>query len=496
MATPVLVRREDIWRYFPVNSVQLGRGANGADRHGIEWHRKKLTDMAASRGIRDIERFKAELTPEIIAALSASPSWVVEAPPPGTQYIAVIAMKFRRNNATRRNNAAAAPRVNATRRWNRSPPKKTKTPTPPANTRRRNSPPKVNSTRKNEVYSAEQLVRKARAIINKASDDNIEKLSTQFVSLVPKKDSDFKELIEMMFEMILDTQAYHPLLIRILQKMDEVHDTRPYPKKPSEAIAKLLYKRAKKEPIYVELEMKANNSNNGLTNSAETRIMNEKRFFRSCMMFVGYMYREGMLKFKKLKKIVKAKMETIDDEDYRIQDTSIQTIVFVLIRAGKALEEEGGDEAEFVEKVKKVLKKTAESVSRHLIKSLCLEFLDAAENDYKIKAGMPWTVGAPKGDIRKAKAAAAPAVAGLGEDIAELWRRFPLDVKEVEAGKWVVKFHNKKLQERYERESSRYKSAANFQSALTKHILDLIDNSKYWKRGAPMAGAIVTVVSK
>jgi hypothetical protein len=55
MTTPVLVRREDIWRYFPVNSVQLGRGANGADRHGIEWHRKKLMDLAYERGTRDIE---------------------------------------------------------------------------------------------------------------------------------------------------------------------------------------------------------------------------------------------------------------------------------------------------------------------------------------------------------------------------------------------------------------------------------------------------------
>lgn len=39
---PILNLRKDIWTHYPVNLVPLGKGSDGAERHAIVWHRKRL----------------------------------------------------------------------------------------------------------------------------------------------------------------------------------------------------------------------------------------------------------------------------------------------------------------------------------------------------------------------------------------------------------------------------------------------------------------------
>jgi hypothetical protein len=185
--------------------------------------------------------------------------------------------------------------------------------------------------------------------------------------------------------------------------------------------------------------------------------------------------------------------------DYRLQDAAIQGLLFVLIRAGRRMEAEGGAAAGQLEGLKTDIRGLSESVRRGAIKSLCLDFLEAAAEGYTIKEGKPWAVGAPKDAIQALKPAApaapvAPAAEGLGSDIAELWRRFPLDVKQ-QGNMWVIRFHMKKLGERFAREAGRYRTQADLESALSKHVLSLIDNSRYWKRGPVVPGALVTVVA-
>jgi hypothetical protein len=139
---------------------------------------------------------------------------------------------------------------------------------------------------------------------------------------------------------------------------------------------------------------------------------------------------------------------------------------------------------------------------RGYIRSAATDFIEAVDGGFMIKEGMPWTIGAPKTDVKVRPAAVAATrqaqapAAGLGEDIGELWRRFPLDVKQ-DGPLYLVKFHRKKLADRLAKET-RFKSAADLEAALTKQVMGLIDASKHWKRGPAVgdAGVFVSIVKK
>ena len=498
MAIPQLKLRKDVWTYFPVNMDAMGRGANGADRYGIEWHNMKVRSAAASEGI-SAEFYKQRTLPVLIKALRDSTAWTVEAPPPGGRFIAVIAMRF--------GGPVAAPPRNATRRLspkrNASPPKNRKASKSPkaSPTRKASKSPKASPTRKASParLSGNALIKKARGILNILADSTVDRLSTEFANtIVPKTDADFAALMELILDTMLDTQAYHPLIIKLLQTLDAKHSSRPYPQKPSAALAALLLERVRSEPRFVLLDIQAEEGDIEMTNAVEEDIMRQKRYHRSAMLFLGFMYREGLLSAAQLTPVLQTLLAAAktSDADYRLQDAAVQGLVFALMRAGQRLEMEAPAE---MATYKTEIAGLAETIRRGAIRSLCLDFAEAAAEGYKIKEGTPWAVGAPRTDIRGAvkapllAAPVAPAAEGLGADIGELWRRFPLDVKE-QGGVWVIRFHMKKLGERYAKEAGRYRSQDELAAALQRHILSLIDNSKHWRRGPVVPGALVTVV--
>ena len=529
-AIPPLKLRKDIWTYFPVNMDAIGRGANGADRYGIEWHNMKIR-AAATAARMTPDAYKQQLFPKMLQALQASNAWNVEAPPPGSRFIAVIAMRFgapaAANNATRkvmasrRLSASPKPKSPIQTRKSKSPNKpKSKSPT---QTRKSKSPNKPKSksptqTRKSPTQTRKSLtptslLKRAKAILNIMSDATADKLTAEFAALTPKTAADFAALMKLVLDVMLDTQAYHPLIIKLLHALDAKHHSRPYPQLPSAALADLLMARIATEPRFVLLEIQTEEGELEATNAVEEDIMRQKRFHRSAMLFVGYMYREGFIPYTSLapviQKLLKAAQDT--DDDYRLQDASVQGLIFILIRAGQRMETDAPKE---LAELKQVIKALSESIRRGAIKALCLEFLEAAEGGYKIKEGVPWAVGAPKGDIKRAgpaqpqPAALGPLLAppapqapqapkeALGADIGELWRRFPLDVKQ-QGDVWIVRFHMKKLAERFARESGRYRTQREFEDAQARHILSLVDNSTHWKRGPPPpAGALVTITAK
>jgi hypothetical protein len=190
--------------------------------------------------------------------------------------------------------------------------------------------------------------------------------------------------------------------------------------------------------------------------------------------------------------------------DYRIYDGYAQGLMYTLIRAGARMVAEGGEAAATFQSILAGIERLSKEAKRGFVRSDALEFLESAANGFKIKAGMTWTIGAPISDVRvkkasptgPARATMAPAqVQGLGADIGELWRRFPLDVKQ-EGAMYVVRFHNKKLRERYEKESGKYRTIGDLEGMLARHILQLVDASAFWKRGPAMPGTLVTIVKK
>ena len=478
MPTPVLKLRKDIWAYFPVNVDALGKGANGAERHCVEWHNVKVRQMAKDQGKTEAA-MKADLLPQLLHALSKSRAWSVEAPEPGSKCVAVLAMRF----ATRRN------RNNSN---NRSKTRSIKS----ANTRNavnavnaRNS--KTKKAKNHSSLSGEALLKKARGILNLMSAATVDRLSQEFASLTPKTISESEELLKVVSEIALDQQAYHPLIIHLLHVLDAKHAERPYHEKPSVVVGDRMVSRAMEEPIFAKMEVSAEEEN--ITNrNLDDKVALQKRFFRSVMLFTGFLYRDGFLSWASYSPLLRhfASMALeLDpsDLDYRIYDGFAQGLMYTLIRAGARMTE--GEAATF-QTMLDGIRRLSKEAKRGYVRADALEFLESAENGFKIKPGMTWTVGAPLSDIKRLSKVKKE---GLGADVSELWRRFPLDVKQ-EGPVYVVRFHNKKLRERFEKGG--YKSVGDLEAALGKHILALIDDSAHWKRGPSVPGAFVTVVKK
>ena len=85
--------RKDIWSKFPVIVIPLGRGTDGAERHAIVWHRKKLAEMRSKVSVDNWKNFDIHQHAILMESLQASKRWTVETST-HPEYICVIRMNF------------------------------------------------------------------------------------------------------------------------------------------------------------------------------------------------------------------------------------------------------------------------------------------------------------------------------------------------------------------------------------------------------------------
>jgi hypothetical protein len=92
---PLLRLRKDIWENFPVTVTPLGRGADGAERHAIAWHRAKLAEWRETKPACFCDWMDYEMDTEhrLFTSLEASTYWTVEEATADGQ-ICVIRMNF------------------------------------------------------------------------------------------------------------------------------------------------------------------------------------------------------------------------------------------------------------------------------------------------------------------------------------------------------------------------------------------------------------------
>jgi hypothetical protein len=487
---PDLRLRKDIWAHFPVNVDSLGRGTNGVDRHCIEWHNLKIRQIAQAEG-KTPDQVKKELLPRLIGALSASRAWTVEAPEPGSKCIAVIAMRFLPAN-TRKNTVGNRVGNNGTRKantkanikpleWRRSTNKNKTRKSANKNTKNTKKAPKNLSD-----LTGDALQKKAMAILNKMSDATFDRLAAEFASLQPKTESDKDRLVQVLVEIAMDQQAYHPLLIRLLHVL-EAKD-----KSLVSAVVAKVVSRCEEEPVFAKMEVEAEEASPN--KNIEEKVLLQKRFFRATTLFTGFLYRDGFLAWSAFSKILQQFASVVFETDpaeidYRIYDATAQGLLYLLIRGGARMKVE--EPATFARMVKDV-ERLAKEAKRGLVRSDATEFLEAVQHNFLIKPNMTWTVGAPTVDIKKKTPVKEVKEVGLGADVSELWRRFPLDVKQV-GSDYHVRFHNKKLQERYQKESGKYRSVEDLKDALSRQIMRLVEHSEHWKQGPAIPGVFVTL---
>lgn len=511
--------RKDIWTHFPVNLDSMGRGNNSRDRYGIEWHNMKVRQIADAKGMTP-DQVKRDIFPRLMASLLAASTWSVEEPVPGSRFIAVIAMKFAEApstrpvgapNRTRKNvkpnnnrlNFRKNMRINTRKnvcpnnrgcttcvsRWNKpanrvnnSNRNKNRLTVKATSNTASNAVQQRNMTRKN----GDAFIRRVNGILNKIGDANMEKLTEELVAIQPTTEADKSAMAAVIFDRIQESAIYQPFYIQLLKRL---------PWAP-EMIERMLGARLLEEPIAVKMEIQAEESEDAAPLN-EDKVNKQLAYFKGATLFAGYMYREGLYSAGGLQQVLQHfKAQATDAEaDYRIQDAGATALLYILIRAGPRLETEA---PAMLSEYSALITDWSTTWPRQRLKILSGEFLAAAAEGYGSKEGMPWALGAPKAElVVRQHVPIAPVVAkeGLGADIGELWRRYPLDVKQ-QGPMWVVRIHGKKLLERFAKESAKYKSQKDLEAFVSKRVLDLIDNSTHWARGPVIPGTLVTVVPK
>jgi hypothetical protein len=92
---PVLSLRKDIWTHFPVILKPLGAGQDGAERHAVMWHRKRLVEWRKQHTSDKLTWMNYESVTEfrLMKSLRDSARWVVEPATDSTQ-ICILRMLY------------------------------------------------------------------------------------------------------------------------------------------------------------------------------------------------------------------------------------------------------------------------------------------------------------------------------------------------------------------------------------------------------------------
>ncbi len=491
----VLRLRKDIWENFPVNMDAVEKSANGMEQYGIEWHNMKLRNLANQRG-KTVDAMKAEILPELMSALKAARGWrVIDAP--GARFFTGIRMQV----GTLRNRKNASIRKNFTQKAAKAKAAANKAAIKAAA-----------KTKKATKLPAEKLLKKATGLLNKITDDSAPKIIQQFLELDPETPADFRKLMNLVFETLMDqlNQIQHPNYILLLHSMDARNSKHPYPALPSATLVELIEQRYEREPVFVRLQIGAENASPASANRAEQEAVKEKIAYRSMLLFLGFMVREGLAPKSLVKTVLAdlAKKAEDEDADYREQDAAVQGLLFILVRAGQT----------FADPYMSLIRRLAKDYPRAMIRSLCEKFLDAAGRNFKVAEGAhQWHLGAPgpkriseasrayigavgtvapmathnaKGTRKAAK------VEKLGAEPDALWKRFPTAVRQDPPGTYAVQIHNKKLGERYELEKARYPSKEALRADLIAKMRAMVAASDHWTFGPDVGNAEFTVIRK
>ena len=509
--TPVLDRVDDIFLKFNM-LVTLNK------RTGlISWHKMNISNESKRRDV-PFDTVKAELREKLFKALRASPLWTVRIIDTRDDAAQIT---LREAPATRRNKAPSPPKASAAAATRRN-----KAPSPPkasAAVTRRNktpSPPKASAATAasaaaaaatlapfhcNSSSSAMAEAREAvveavatavggagarpggkpktaaqvmKSLLNKLTDKNFESIRDQILLLAPANNAEYETMIESLQDALLDNRAYHPQFIEMLRRMAVRHTTHPYPSPPCAALNDCLLGTFAKGPEGVQIavdmeEGKLNNKNDTLDTLKKRKTLR----YESLTLLLGYLLREEMLP---LDDFVKAfRSLTVDEEDdYRLQDVVVQSMLFMLVRAGPRLSVMP-EAHEFLRAALGTVQTIADSYPRGAFRGLAKDLLACKERGWilgKVEGSAPkWTVGAPKDGVVVRTLVKALAPEGLGADQGELYRRFPVVVKEVGRGVYAVEVHGMKLRERCEKTGK-----------TEKQVLDplfaLVHNSQHFER--------------
>ena len=524
MKTPVLESTQNIFRKFR-------HVIYDAPTQIVKWHIGNIRATAAAEGMTEAQ-VREQIRPRLLKALRASPLWSVrELDDP--KEIAKITMKPVASaaassavgtvvaNATRKANVAIAI-ANGTRNARRNA-SVVAAATAVAATELATTAAAASSAAAVLTEGPEKIALVRRplfkktesssmiALFNKLSEKNVAVILEQFIEITPESEAGMIKVIQTLLKMAVANQAWHPIYIQFIKGMALRHDAKPYPVHPVTALFDNMCTQMAEGSPGVELRLSLaaniNDKNDRLVES-----MTLQRNFISLGYLAGYMVRDQLLSADQCARMYHILAtpsasggaggpSTLSQE----KDKDATMSIFALIlRAGPRLVLTPAAHSLLTELLAFVTATSSKTPS-DIVTLAAKDVLECASRGWvvthaKHMVGAPPELPIPKADVAVPKAAlkgisaavsasasassasatAAHGPLGLGPDVGELYRRFPLEVLQLDAEEnfFTVKVHGKKM-------ADRCKGVARCESDLLGHVEALVNHSSHWRRLPP-----------
>ena len=476
----------------------------------VEWHITNVRIAARNAGLTE-NQIKAQLLPKLLKALRANPKWSVREldDPKKIAQIYEKPAETRRNspknngNKTRRNVAAVAESTLAT---NAAVASSAAAVVVEAAT---NAKPTFGRPMFKKSESKTMI-----ALFNKLTESNLDKILEQFLEITPESEAGMTKVIDTLLHNTTLNQHTHPAYVKFIKGIVVRHSTTPYPLEPTAALFGQISAKvdagSQGAVMKAGLSKNANVSNNSFKDAEELQ-----KQFVSLGFFAGYLVRDQLLSPAHCERLYRslvtpsthkdAAVRTLQDEDKTL------AILGMIVRAGPRLVLTPEAHPLLAELMAFVTALASKPTT--LLVAKAKDLLDCARDGWKVKdaafmVGAPpelavptAAVAVPAAAAREIRVAVAHAAAerapervperasvraapdGLGADASQLYRRFPLEVLQLDAEEnyYLVKIHGKKLAERC-------KTDKKCEADLMKQIDEFVSKSTHWERKPNKSG--------
>ena len=516
MKTPTLESTQNIFRKFR-------HVIYDAPTQIVKWHVSNIRATAAAERMTEAQ-VKDQIRPRLLKALRASPLWSVRelddpkeiakltmkpiASAAATSAVATVVA-----NATRRANVGNA---NGTRNAKRNAAAAAATELATAAAVASSAAAVLTEGPEKVTFGRKPLFKKTEssamlALFNKLSEKNVDAILEQFIEITPESEAGMVKVIQTLLKMAVANQAWHPIYIQFIKGMALRHDAKPYPVHPITALfdhtCTLMADGSPEVELRLALPANINDKNDRLLES-----LTLQRNFISLGYLAGYMVRDQLLSAEQCARMyhilaTPASGSASSEVTKEKEKDATMAIFAMILRAGPRLVLTPAAHALLAELMAFVTVVSSKTPA-DIVTLAAKDVLDCASRGWAVthakhKIGAPPELEIPKAAVVVPKAtlaqiatvsnssssaaatAAAPRHAGpgslgLGPDVGELYRRFPLEVLQLDAEEnfFNVKVHGKKM-------ADRCKGVAKCESDLLGQIETLVNHSSHWRRMPP-----------
>jgi hypothetical protein len=237
------------------------------------------------------------------------------------------------------------------------------------------------------VLGVDKIGNKTSFIFNMVAEATVDKFTQRLLALVPADEAAMQKMMDTILRShIVSDSSYHTVYMRMIMAMDAKHSSRPYPTKPSAALLSAVRSHLEHEPRSVAMAAMADADASMVEQAAAQA--------RAMMLFVGLMYRFGMISLEELKNFIQLLIARLSETTRGTSehDFFVQSMILVVVRAGKMLMAESDESRALIDDICKIVKDNATSPRTRALHDLLMQ---AIRKEFHIAGIHAWRVGAP-----------------------------------------------------------------------------------------------------